>query len=73
MDLLVPIPFTKVKVGARLHRGNGWAWAEGGIYGETNGVEQGTAISGGLKSDHLKAALDHAADAFQVSRSTTTA
>ena len=69
MDLLVPIPFTQVKVGARLHRGNGWAWAEGGIYGET----KGTAISGGLKSDHLKAALDHAADAFQVSRSTTTA
>ncbi len=69
MDLLVPIPFTKVKVGARLHRGNGWAWAEGGVYGET----KATAISGGLKSDHLKAALDHAADAFQVSRSTTTA
>ena len=61
MDLLVSIPFTKVKIGGRLHRGNGWAWAEGGIYGET----RETAISGGLKSNHAGAALRHMATAVK--------
>ncbi len=69
MDLLIPVPFTKTKVGLRLHRGNGWHMAEGGIYGQRNE----TAITCGVKAEHAAAAFRRTSDAFQVSPKPTTA